>query len=85
MQNARIAGCGSRCRKCGLPIAFKMLESGKLCPTNPDGGDHWDLCRETVNAGRTFDPARDTKTSGFIVGENYLLQGGVDGMPLRKL
>ena len=35
------------CAKCHLPLAFKQLESGKWCPTNPDGSDHWDLCRET--------------------------------------
>jgi len=33
------------CKKCGLPLAFKKLASGKLCPVNPDGSDHWDLCR----------------------------------------
>lgn len=37
----------ANCGKCGLPLAFKKLPSGKLCPTNPDGSDHWDLCRLT--------------------------------------
>jgi hypothetical protein len=35
------------CRKCGLPLSFKRIQKGKLCPTNPDGSDHWDLCRTT--------------------------------------
>ena len=35
------------CRKCGLPLGFKKLPNGKWCPTNPDGSDHWDLCRDT--------------------------------------
>ena len=41
------------CRNCGLPLSFKRLKSGKLCPTNLDGSDHWDLCRETQNAALT--------------------------------
>ena len=36
------------CRKCGLELGFRKLPSGKWCPTNPDGSDHWDLCRETM-------------------------------------
>lgn len=35
------------CRKCGLPLGFKKLENGRWCPINPDGSDHWDLCRDT--------------------------------------
>lgn len=35
------------CRKCGLPVAFKKLASGKFCPTNVDGSDHFDICRLT--------------------------------------
>lgn len=38
-----------QCHKCDLPIAFKRLPSGKWCPTNVDGSDHWDICRETRN------------------------------------
>lgn len=34
------------CAKCGGPISFKRLKSGKWCPTSVDGGDHWDECRE---------------------------------------
>jgi hypothetical protein len=36
------------CLKCGKPIAFKLLPTGKWCPTNPDGSDHWDDCRGIV-------------------------------------
>ena len=35
------------CKKCGLELGFRKLPSGKWCPTNPDGSDHWDLCRKT--------------------------------------
>ena len=35
------------CYKCGLPIAFKLTPKGRWCPTNLDGSDHWDLCRQT--------------------------------------
>ena len=38
------------CQKCGLPLAFKKLPSGRWCPTNVDGSDHWDICRETMLA-----------------------------------
>ena len=38
------------CGDCGLELGFKKLTSGKgkgkWCPTNPDGSDHWDTCRE---------------------------------------
>lgn len=43
-----------RCEKCDLPIAFKETPSGAWCPCNPDGSDHFDVCRLTqfVNADR---------------------------------
>jgi hypothetical protein len=41
------------CNKCGRPIAFKKLANGKLYPTNPDGSDHWDLCKSTTNKSHT--------------------------------
>ena len=40
-----------RCHKCGNPLAFvKKLYKGveKSVPVNPDGSDHWDLCRGIV-------------------------------------
>jgi len=60
-----------KCNKCGLPIAFKKLASGKYCPTNPDGSDHFDECREAQRGGRPFDPIRDTRSSGWIIGKDY--------------
>jgi len=36
------------CNKCHLPIAFRQLPSGKWCPTNPDGSDHWDDCKRAT-------------------------------------
>jgi len=39
----------SQCRKCGMPLEWVRREFGgiwKWVPTNPDGSDHWDLCRE---------------------------------------
>jgi hypothetical protein len=42
-----------RCMRCKLPLAFKMTPRGKWKPVNPDGSDHWDLCRETVHAAMT--------------------------------
>lgn len=35
------------CKKCGLELAFRKLPSGRWCPMNPDGTDHWDLCEKT--------------------------------------
>lgn len=51
------------CFKCQQPIAFKKLPSGKFCPTNLDGSDHWDTCSakraytgpKTLFMGRTVD------------------------------
>lgn len=40
------------CRKCGEPLAFRKLSSGKWSPMNPDGSDHWDLCRSITRAGK---------------------------------
>ena len=37
------------CEKCGLLLGFKLLSSGKWCPVNSDGTDHWDICREVYN------------------------------------
>lgn len=42
----------SVCKKCGLELGWKKLPNGKWCPTNPDGSDHWDLCRETQRKGQ---------------------------------
>ncbi len=37
------------CYKCGGKIAFKKLPNGKWCPTEPDGSDHWDACKQRRN------------------------------------
>ena len=39
------------CKKCGHPLKFVRRQFGralKWCPVNPDGSDHWDLCRGIV-------------------------------------
>ena len=43
----------AQCNKCGLDIAFKRV-NGKWWPTNPDGSEHWDLCKQTLRAGRVY-------------------------------
>ncbi len=45
MANERRTFASSTCSKCGLPLVFYRLPNGKACPCNPDGTDHWDLCR----------------------------------------
>lgn len=42
------------CNKCGLPIIFEKMASGKFCPKNKNGSDHWDDCRTEI----LKDPAR---------------------------
>lgn len=46
------------CGKCGGPMAYRKLPSGKWCPCNPDGSDHWDDCREAQTKG-TYGIKRD--------------------------
>lgn len=36
----------ANCYRCGEPIKFER-KNGKSYPVNPDGSDHFDLCRET--------------------------------------
>ena len=36
---------GIKCEACGLPLSFKQLPTGKWCPCNSDGSDHWDSCK----------------------------------------
>lgn len=45
----------AQCYKCGLPIAFKMV-NGKWWPTNPDGSSHWDDCKRAQRAGKVYTP-----------------------------
>lgn len=42
----------SECRKCGATLAWQRRQFKgvwKWVPTNPDGSDHWDLCRERLS------------------------------------
>lgn len=34
------------CAKCGRELAFRRNARGRWEPCNPDGSDHWDLCRQ---------------------------------------
>jgi hypothetical protein len=57
------------CRKCGLPLAFKVGPNGKLWPINPDGSDHFDVCSKGRSAhvrkiGRPFETEHE---AGFIM------------------
>lgn len=54
----------TECRKCGLPLKFKKLRSGKWSPTNLDGSDHWDLCKSVIR-----------KTEGVVI-EFFARTGG---------
>ena len=65
-QSPRVAP--GHCRKCGLPIKWSTLPSGKFCPVNPDLSQHWDLCNQTRNAGKVYAPI----ASKVITGKNYV-------------
>jgi len=39
------------CGKCNGPLAYYKLPSGKWCPCNLDGSDHWDDCKEAISKG----------------------------------
>jgi hypothetical protein len=52
------------CKKCGGPIGWKRLANGKWCPTEPNGGEHWDECRRRLRAGRPPDPKPALITRG---------------------
>ena len=39
----------AECKKCGLPLNFVQRDYNgvkKLTPVNPDGSDHWGICRQ---------------------------------------
>lgn len=70
----------AKCKKCGEPIAFKKLENGRLCPTNVDGSDHFDRCRQmqfeqTRNAGKLVTKRRQVGKDRFVVEEGYEVPG----------
>lgn len=64
----------SRCKKCGSGLKWKMLASGKWCPVNPDGTDHWDLCRSITRGaeGPTVVFHMRTKGKGTHVWDSEL-------------
>ena len=37
---------GAKCGTCNQPISFFKMPNGSWCPCNPDGGDHFDQCRQ---------------------------------------
>ena len=57
-----------RCKKCGLVVRWRRLPSGRFCPENLDGSDHWDICSETAwwNASASVKAARLSKHPPFI-------------------
>ena len=66
------------CKKCNLPISFKKIASGKWCPTNPDGSDHWDLCSETRFKNNPNKQA--SKTMAFTWGKDFV-ESNDDSVP----
>jgi hypothetical protein len=57
----------AECRKCGEPIAFKLVD-GKYWPTNVDGSEHFVRCKQ-VAFRRSGKP---THTMGpWIVGGDF--------------
>ena len=70
----------STCRKCGQPLAFKRNENGKMVPTNPDGSDHFDICRQRqFEVVKTKGEPHTRKTAlgkgRFMVENGYKLDG----------
>ena len=47
----------AQCKKCGEPIRFTWKQ-GKWWPSNTDGSDHWDLCREKTRGSLTPEQVR---------------------------
>ena len=58
------------CTKCGLKAKW-LSANGKWQLKNPDGTDHYDLCRETQGVGKVYVPkligitGKDTKIADF--------------------
>lgn len=55
------------CNKCGLLIIFKKVGK-KWHPTNPDGSDHYDMCKETMTDKliKESKPFADKDGSGYL-------------------
>jgi len=66
---------GAKCYKCMEPIGFYKIESGKgagkWAPCNPDGSDHWDLCREEAIKKGLKEPGVDYYFGGRTLGDNF--------------
>jgi hypothetical protein len=77
---------GAMCKTCTGPIAFKQLDTGKWCPVEVDGTDHWDICsKRQVDLGlRAARPTEETiGTSGPFIGSRKNLGKGV-GVPWHE-
>lgn len=63
----------SKCKKCGLPIAWGKSKNGKPMPVNIGGSEHWDAC----SAAKTKLAIANCKvylpeSSGCITGSEYV-------------
>ena len=58
------------CEKCDLPLGFVRLDSGKWRPCNPDGSDHWDVCRDVryakAKSGECIEETRALKNPARV-------------------
>jgi hypothetical protein len=63
---AQETGVMISCRKCGSELKFKRLKSGKLSPMNPDGSDHWDLCRSITRKAEGIVVEFHSRTRGNV-------------------
>lgn len=51
-----------------MPLKFKRTPGGKWSPINPDGSDHWDLCKSITrkNEGVVIEFFARTGGSGYV-------------------
>jgi hypothetical protein len=56
----------NKCTKCGLDVKFIKL-NGKWQPRNPDGSEHWDMCKKEAGKDRVY----KMDSSGVITGTLY--------------
>jgi hypothetical protein len=66
------------CKQCYGLIAFRQLASGKWCPCELDGKDHWDICSERqIKLGiRKRGPL--TENCGTTIGRDYVPSDSTD-------
>lgn len=62
----------SQCRKCGSELGWKRVK-GKWHPTNPDGSEHWDLCKSIVRKSEGV----EFEYFGRVGGPGYVWCGDV--------